>query len=41
MTYDDAPEVRLLAERHGFRVESVPMKNTHHKVVHELLILKP
>jgi DNA adenine methylase len=41
MTYDDAPEVRGLAERHGFRVEFVPMKNTHHALIRELLILKP
>lgn len=41
LTYDDAPEVRAMAERHGFRVEAVPMKNTHHEVIHELLILKP
>lgn len=41
MTYDDAPEVRDMATRHGFRVEPVPMKNTHHAVLRELLILKP
>jgi DNA adenine methylase len=41
MTYDDAPEVRLMAQSHGFRVEQVPMKNTHHAIIHELLILKP
>jgi len=41
LTYDDAPEVRSMAERHGFRVETVPMKNTHHQVIRELLILKP
>jgi DNA adenine methylase len=41
MTYDDAPEVRSMAQRHGFRVEAVPMKNTHHEVIRELLILKP
>lgn len=38
LTYDDAPEVRALAERHGFRVEPVAMKNTHHAVMSELLI---
>jgi len=38
LTYDDAPEVRRLARRHGFLVEEVPMKNTHHAVVHELVI---
>lgn len=41
MTYDDTREVRELASRHGFRVENVPMKNTHHEVMCELLILKP
>jgi len=41
MTYDDAPEVRQLAECYGFRIETVPMKNTHHSIIHELLVLKP
>jgi len=41
MTYDDTHEVREMAERHGFRIESVPMKNTHHAIIYELLILKP
>jgi DNA adenine methylase len=41
LTYDDAPEVRALAEKHGFHVEPVPMKNTHHALIRELLILKP
>jgi DNA adenine methylase len=41
MTYDDAPEVRRLARRYAFRVEEIPMKNTHHAVMFELLILKP
>jgi len=41
MTYDDAPEVRELAAKHGFRVERVPMKNTHHEVMRELLLFKP
>ncbi len=41
MTYDDAPEVRSLAKQHGFRIEAVPMKNTHHELIRELLILKP
>ena len=38
LTYDDAEEVRDLAEQYGFRVEAVPMKNTHHAVVRELVI---
>jgi len=41
MTYDDAPEVRQLAECYGFRIETVPMKNTHHRIIHELLVMKP
>jgi len=41
MTYDDAPEVREMAQRHGFRIETVPMKNTHHAIIQELLLLKP
>ncbi len=41
MTYDDAPEVRQLAKHYGFRVAEVPMKNTHHEIIRELLILKP
>lgn len=41
LTYDDAPEVHLMAKRHGFRIEPVPMKNTHHQIIRELLILKP
>lgn len=38
MTYDDADEVIALAEKHGFRLDRVPMKNTHHVVKFELLI---
>lgn len=41
MTYSDSSEVRKLAQRFKFRVEQVPMKNTHHAVMKELLILKP
>ena len=41
LTYDDAPEVRKLAKRHGFRIVEVPMKNTHHAIIRELLVLKP
>ncbi len=41
LTYNDAPEVRSLAERHGFCIESVPMKTNHNKIIRELLILKP
>lgn len=38
LTYDDAADVRALAERHGFEVETVAMKNTHHAKMLELLI---
>jgi len=41
MTYDDAYEVRKMARRYGFRVVPIPMKNTHHEIIRELLILKP
>ena len=41
MSYDDDLTVRNMAEKYGFRVESVPMKNTHHAVMLELLLLKP
>jgi DNA adenine methylase len=40
MTYDNAPEVRELAKQHGFDTQSVPMKNTHHAEMTELLIGK-
>ncbi len=38
MTYDDAPEVRQLTAQFDFQLETVPMKNTHHAVMHELAI---
>jgi DNA adenine methylase len=38
MTYDNAAEVRALAERHGFATKPVAMKNTHHAEMNELLI---
>ncbi len=41
MTYDDSSEVRDMAGRHGFRIEQIPMKNTHHEVMRELMVLKP
>lgn len=41
LTYDDSPEVRSLARRHGFRVAEIPMKNTHHMAMLELAITKP
>ena len=41
LTYDDTPEVRAMADRHGFHIQTVPMKNTHHAIIYELLIMKP
>lgn len=38
MTYDNAEEVRALAEKHGFETKPVAMKNTHHAEMDELLI---
>jgi DNA adenine methylase len=38
MTYDDAAPIRMLACRFGFDCQEVPMKNTHHSVMNELLI---
>jgi DNA adenine methylase len=38
MTYDDAAEIRELAAKYSFQVEAVPMKNTHHEVMKELLV---
>lgn len=40
MTYDDARPIRELARMFGFDVEKVAMKNTHHEVMHELLVGK-
>lgn len=41
LTYDDTLETRALAKHHKFRVVEVPMKNTHHAIIRELLIMKP
>jgi DNA adenine methylase len=38
MTYDDAEDVRDLADRHGFDIELVAMQNTHLAKMKELLI---
>ncbi|MFI5175771.1 MAG: DNA adenine methylase [Terriglobia bacterium] len=38
MTYDNAEEIRLLADKFRFDLEPVPMKNTHHAKMTELLI---
>lgn len=38
MTYDNAEGVRALAEKRGFATRAIPMKNTHHAAMTELLI---
>jgi DNA adenine methylase len=38
MTYDDALDVRKLAERHNFDTEPIAMSGTHHREMKELLI---
>jgi DNA adenine methylase len=38
MTYDDTPVVREMADVHGFSLETVSMKNTHHNQKMELVI---
>ena len=40
LTYDDAPEVADLARQHGLDTHRIPMKNTHHAQMCELLIGK-
>lgn len=38
LTYDEAEEVKELAREYGFQMRLVPMKNTHHATMHELVI---
>jgi len=40
MTYDDTQEVIDMSTRHNMTVAKVPMKNTHHTTMYELLIKK-
>lgn len=40
MTYDDAEEVREMCRTRGFQMRLVPMKNTHHATLNELVIGK-
>ena len=40
MTYDNASEVKELSKRYGFQVKPIPMKNTHHAAMTELVIGK-
>lgn len=38
MTYDNADEVKVMARNHGFQMRLIPMKNTHHATIEELVI---
>jgi DNA adenine methylase len=38
MTYDNATEVKELARKYGFQAKPIPMKNTHHAAMTELVI---
>lgn len=38
--YDNADEVRSMARRYGFDTRLVPVKNTHHATMDELVIEK-
>jgi DNA adenine methylase len=40
LTYDNADEVRALARRHSFQMRLIPMTNTHHATMEELIIGK-
>jgi DNA adenine methylase len=40
MTYDNAEEVKEMARRHGFQIRFIPMTNTHHATMEELVIGK-
>lgn len=40
MTYDNADEVRVMARKHGFQMRLIPMTNTHHATMEELVIGK-
>ena len=40
MTYDNANEVKIMARERGFQMRLIPMKNTHHATMEELVIGK-
>jgi len=40
MTYDNAEEVKSMARAHGFQMRLIPMTNTHHATMEELVIGK-
>ncbi len=40
ITYDNANEVKSMARAHGFQMRLIPMTNTHHATIEELVIGK-
>lgn len=40
MTYDNSEEVKAMARSHGFQMRLIPMNNTHHATMEELVIGK-
>ena len=40
ITYDNAEEVKRMARNHGFQMRLIPMTNTHHATMEELVIGK-
>ena len=40
ITYDNADEVKSMARAHGFQMRLIPMTNTHHTIMEELVIGK-
>jgi len=40
ITYDNAEEVKKMARTHGFQMRLIPMTNTHHATIEELVIGK-
>ncbi len=40
LTYDNAEEVKAMAREHGFQMRLIPMTNTHHATMEELVIGK-
>lgn len=40
MTYDESEEVKRMAQQYAFQTRLIPMKNTHHATMNELVIGK-
>jgi DNA adenine methylase len=38
LTYDDTPEIRVLADKYKLQYKTIPMKTTHHLEKNELVI---